>query len=42
MGIDNVGLISNVIGTSMTTLELKRFHNSSIKLKEINIFDYIE
>lgn len=42
LGIKNVGLISNVIGTSMTTLALKAFHNSAIKLKEINYEDYID
>lgn len=42
LGIENVGLISNVIGTSMTTLALKSFHNTSVKLKEINYEDYIE
>lgn len=42
LGIENVGLIANVIGTSMTTLALKSFHNTSVKLKEINYEDYIE
>lgn len=42
MGIENVGLVSNIVGSSMTTLELKRFHNSTIKLNEINIDDYID
>ena len=31
-----------VLFTSMTTLALKSFHNTSVKLKEINYEDYIE
>lgn len=42
LGIENVGLIANVIGTSMTTLSMKAFHNSAVKLKEINYEDYID
>lgn len=42
LGIENVGLIANVIGTSMTTLSMKAFHNATVKLKEINYEDYID
>ena len=41
LGIDNVGLISNVIGSSMTTLALKLFHDTSIKLKEVDFEEYL-
>lgn len=41
LGIENVGLVSNVIGSSMTTLALKAFHDTSVKLKEINVLDYV-
>lgn len=42
MGIENIGLISNIIGSSITTLALKQFHDTSIKLQEIDVFNYID
>jgi hypothetical protein len=41
LGISNVGLISNIIGASLTTLSMKAFHDMTIKTTDINIFDYI-
>lgn len=42
MGITNVGLLTNRIGTKIMNLALKAFHDTSIKHTKINISDYIE
>ena len=41
LGIENVGLVSNVIGTTITNLALKSFHDTSVTIVEIDPFDYI-
>lgn len=41
LGIKYAGLTSNVIGTTITNKALKKFHDLSIHLNEINIEDYI-
>ena len=42
MGVENVGLITNIIGTSLTTLSMKKMHDTSVKLARMNPFDYID
>ena len=42
LGIMNVGLVANNIGSVIMNKALKQFHDLSIKLKEINIDDFIE
>lgn len=41
MGIQNVGLIAGRIGTTLMNASLKAFHDTSLKLKRINISDYV-
>jgi len=41
LGILNIGLISNVIGTSILNLSMKKFHDSRIKTKKLIINDFI-
>ena len=42
MGIENVGLITNIIGSSLTTVSMKKMHDTSVKLAQMNPFDYID
>jgi len=42
MGIKNVGLLTNRIGTKIMNLALKAFHDTSLRHTRINIEDYIE
>ena len=42
MGVENVGLITNIIGSSLTTLSMKKMHNTSVQLAKMNPFDYID
>lgn len=42
IGIKNVGLITNSAGTALVTLALKKMHDMSVKLKEVDIESFIE
>lgn len=42
MGLMNVGLICNRVGTSLLNESLKAFHDLSLKIVDLNIEDYIE
>ena len=42
LGIDNVGLVSNVIGTSIVNISMKNFHDTSVKLQQVDPFTYID
>lgn len=42
MGVENVGLITNIIGGSLTTLSMKKMHNTSVELAKMDPFDYID
>jgi len=42
LGIYNVGILTNRVGTSLLNASLKAFHDMSLKVKEINIDDYID
>ena len=41
LGIQNVGLLTTRIGTSLLNSSLKQFHDMTLKTIEINIEDYI-
>lgn len=41
LGMGNVGLLNNKIGTTIMQRSMKLFHNSSIKLSEIDYESYI-
>lgn len=41
LGIDNIGLLTITIGGSILNKSMKAFHNSTIKLTQIAIEDYI-
>ena len=41
LGIQNVGLLTTRIGTSLLNSSLKQFHDMTLKTVEINIDDYI-
>ena len=41
IGIKNVGLLANRVGTKLLNLALKDFHDVSISMSHINISDYI-
>jgi len=41
LDIENVGLITNRVGTKLMNLALKSFHDSTVKVKKINIDDFI-
>lgn len=41
LGIQNVGLLTTRIGTSLLNASLKQFHDMTLKTVEINIEDYI-
>jgi len=41
IGIQNVGLLANRVGTKLLNLALKDFHDVSITMHDININDYI-
>ena len=42
MGVENVGLITNIIGSSLTTISMKKMHDTSVKLGQMDPFDYID
>lgn len=42
MNLENVGLISNRVGTALLNESLKAFHDLSLKIVDIDIFDYID
>lgn len=42
IGMKNVGLVTNRIGTSLLNASLKAFHDMSLKIVDIDPFDYIE
>ena len=42
LGIKNVGLVSNTVGSALLNKSLKMFHDMTIKLSEINIDNYID
>jgi len=42
MGIKNVGLVTNQIGSTILNKSLKAFHDLTVKLKKIDIDDYID
>ena len=42
MNLDNIGLIANRVGTSLLNESLKAFHDLSLKIVDIDIFDYID
>jgi hypothetical protein len=42
MGIENVGLLANRIGTKILNLALKSFHDTTFKFTRINVSDFIE
>ena len=41
MGVQNIGLIAGRIGTTLLNASLKAFHDTSLKLKRINISEYV-
>lgn len=41
LGIKNIGLTTTRASSSIMYVEMKAMHNMSLKLKEINVFDYI-
>lgn len=42
IGIQNIGLLSNRVGTSILNNSLKSFHNMTLSLVDIDISKYIE
>lgn len=42
LGIRNVGILANRIGTKLLNLSLKAFHDLTLKIVEISIDDYID
>jgi hypothetical protein len=42
LGITNVGILSNRIGTSLLNASLKAFHDMSLKVVELDIDKYME
>jgi len=42
LGIKNVGLIVNLVGNALVSLSMKSFHDMSVKVKTINLDDYID
>lgn len=42
LGINNVGIISNRVGTSLLNASLKAFHDMSLKVVELDIDKYID
>ena len=41
LNINNVGLIFNSVGTTILNLSLKKFHDMSVKVSEIDPNNYI-
>jgi len=41
LGIKNVGLVSSAIGGTMSNLAMKKFHDASVSMGDINIDDFI-
>lgn len=37
LGITNVGLIANIVGTTILNLNMKKFHDTSIKVREFDV-----
>ncbi len=42
LGIKSVGLIMNLIGGALVTLSLKKFHNMSVSLTDIDFDKYLD
>lgn len=41
-GVRNSAASSQLVSSNLSSLQMKRFHDSSIKMKEFSIYDYIE